>query len=260
LNTALSKSFAATGNDEYRQLAIGNMQFMLETFKENGGNGFHHTWKNGQAKYPAFVDDYAWLVQALLHLQEITGNNQWLDEAERITGFVIDQFSETDTGFFFYTREGQADIIVRKKEVYDGAVPSGNAVMAANLYHLGLLLNRPEWGQRSTEMVLSLGKAIIKYPTSFGVWAGLLQEIAAGTSEVVVLGEDYEPVLKEVLAQYIPHRVLMAAGKSSNYPLLSGKPVHTKTSIWLCFNYSCKQPVYSTQELMALIDSEKMGN
>ncbi|HEX2682773.1 MAG TPA: thioredoxin domain-containing protein [Ferruginibacter sp.] len=260
MNTALSKAFGATGNEEYRQLAIANMQFMLEVFKEKDGEAFHHTWKNGQAKYPAFVDDYAWLIQALLQLQEITGNTQWLEEAGKITAFVTDQFSEVDTGFFFYTREGQTDIIVRKKEVYDGAVPSGNAVMADNLYHLSLLLDRPEWGQRARDMVLSLGKAIIKYPTSFGVWAGLLQEIATGTREVVVMGEQYEAVLKELLAQYIPHRVLMASGKEKNYPLLSGKPVYTKTSIWLCFNYSCKQPVYSTQELMALINSEKMGN
>lgn len=260
MNTALSKAFAATGNDEYRQLAIDNMQFILEVFREKGGEAFHHTWKKEQAKYPAFLDDYAYLVQALLHLQEITGNADWLDEAEKITGFVIDQFSEIDTGFFFYTREGQTDIIVRKKEVYDGAVPSGNAVMAGNLHQLALLLDRPEWGQRAKEMAASLGKAIIKYPTSFGVWAGLLQEIAGGTREIAVLGKEYDGVLKDVLATYIPHRVLMAADEPSHRPLLSAKPVHTKTSIWLCYNYSCQAPVDSAQELITLINSGKKAN
>jgi uncharacterized protein len=260
LNTSLSKAFAATGKEAYRQLAVGNMQFMLEAFRDKAGDAFHHTWKNGQAKYPAFLDDYAYLVQALLQLQEITGDTAWLDEAGRVTDFVIGQFSEPDTGFFFYTREGQADIIVRKKEVYDGAVPSGNAVMAVNLHQLGLLLDRKEWGQRAMDMAASLGKAIIKYPTSFGVWAGLLQEIAAGTHEIAVLGENYDPVLKEILAEYIPHRVLMASNKAGDHPLLLGKQVYTKTGIWLCYKYSCQAPVETTGELRRLINSGKTAN
>lgn len=119
MNTACSKAFGATGKEQYRKLAIENMQFLLNNFKEKEGDGFHHTWKNDTAKYPAFLDDYAFLIQALIYLQEITADTTWLAKARTITAFVIENFSEEDTGFFFYTPREQTDVIVRKKEVYD---------------------------------------------------------------------------------------------------------------------------------------------
>lgn len=257
INTALGKAFAATGDEHYRQLAIDNMNFLFEKFSVKDGAGFHHTWKKEQAKFPAFLDDYAFLVQALLQLQEITGDTNWLDKAVAITNFVIDQFSEEETGFFFFTPQNQPDIIVRKKEVYDGAVPSGNAVMATNLYQLSILTGKQNWQERSFAMISSLGNAIIKYPTSFGVWAGLLQEITEGTAEIAITGQDPAEVHRDVLKMYLPHKVVMVAVESSIYPLLSGKPVTEKTNIWLCKNYSCQAPVYSTEQLITLIDKGK---
>ena len=100
MNIACSKAFAATGNEKYRTLAIENMQFVFNNFKGKEENEFHHTWKNDKAKYPAFLDDYAFLIQALIQLQEITTETKWLIHAKSITEFVIKNFSEPDTGFF----------------------------------------------------------------------------------------------------------------------------------------------------------------
>ena len=168
MNTACSKAFAATGNEEYRQLAIDNMQFLLEKFASDKPDEFYHTWKNDKAKFPAFLDDYAFLIQALIHLQEITGDTEWLFKAKAITESVIENFSEPDTGFFFYTRADQEDVIVRKKEVYDGAVPSGNSVMAyiISAFHY---FDKAEWKQRSFRNGNVSGPGITRYPTSFGV-------------------------------------------------------------------------------------------
>jgi uncharacterized protein YyaL (SSP411 family) len=236
------------------------MRFILESFAGKPDGSFYHTWKNGQAKYPAFLDDYAYLVEALLHVYEISADPGWLDRAKLITEYVIGQFSEEDTGFFFYTGKDQKDIVIRKKEIYDGATPSGNAVMAYNLCRLSLLLDKPEWGNRSRNMVSSLGSAITKYPSSFGNWACLLQEFVAGTLEIVVLGRELTPVHKELLAKYIPHRVMMVSTATGEWPLLSGKPLHTKTKLWLCKDYSCREPVDSVDELIALINSPEAVN
>src|SRR5687767_10052024 len=155
MNIALVKAFAATGIEEYRQLAKFNMQFLLKSFANGNSSEFFHTWKNGLAKHPAFLDDYAYLIQALILLQEITGDTGYLIKANEITLFVIENFSEEESispeatssqpGFFFYTHKNQHDVIVRKKEIYDGAQPSGNAVMADNLYRLSLYLDNPSW-------------------------------------------------------------------------------------------------------------------
>jgi uncharacterized protein YyaL (SSP411 family) len=253
MNKACSKVFAATGEESYRALAIQNMQFLLEKFK--GGNGnFFHTYKK-EARYPAFLDDLAYLLDALLHLQEITADPQWLLEAEQIAEQVIVNFSDTETPYFFYTPVGQQDVIVRKKEVYDGATPSGNSMMASVLHHLSLLLDRPEWGQRSEEMLLRLGNALLRYPTSFGNWACLLQEKVLGINEITLLGPTVEQAHVSLLRSYIPHRVLMVSVRTDDrFPLLRGKTISSVPAYWLCKNYACMPSVDSLSNLLNLID------
>jgi uncharacterized protein len=260
MNTALSKAFAATGNKDFRQLAIDNMQFLLSRFSVNDSNEFYHTWKNDKAKYPAFLDDYAFLIQALIHLQEITADKKWLMKAKSIADYVIEYFSETGTSFFFYTNAGQQDVIIRKKELYDGAVPSGNSVMAYNLFHLSILFDKKEWKERSLNMLSSLGNAITRYPTSFGIWACLLQEVIFGTNEITIVGNVSENLQVELLKHYIPHRVVMISGDSdTGFPQLIGKPSTNPPSIYLCRNYTCLHPVFTVSDLIALINKPPGG-
>ena len=104
-------------------------------------------------------------------------------------------------------------------------------------------------------MISSLGKVIVQYPTSFGNWACLLQEIIAGTDEIAVVGKEFAGVYREILDQYIPHRVMLAApDPDTAYPLLAGKPTSVKPVIFLCRNYTCEQPVFSAIELRTLIN------
>ena len=184
-------------------------------------------------------------------MQEITGEAQWLTEAANITEIVISQFSDTETPYFFYTPAGQQDVIVRKKEVYDGATPSGNSMMANVLHHLSLLLDRPEWGQRSEDMLARLGNAVLRYPTSFGNWGCLLQEKVLGTNEITLLSPFLEPSHTELLCSYIPHRVMMVSVRTDDrFPLLRGKTMSSVPAYWLCKNFACLPVVGSLQELL----------
>lgn len=261
MNTALSKAFAATGNRSYRQLAIDNMQFLLGQFSAKNSNEFFHTWKNDIAKYPAFLDDYAFLIQALIHLQEITADKKWLMKAKSIAEYVIDYFSEAGTSFFFYTNAGQQDVIIRKKELYDGAVPSGNSVMAYNLFHLSVLFDKKEWKERSLNMLSSLGNVITRYPSSFGIWACLLQEAISGTNEIAIVGQVSENLQLELLKNYIPHRIIMISDDSDpGFPLLTDKPATNPPSVYLCRNYTCLHPVFTVNDLISLINKAPGGN
>ncbi|MES1214245.1 MAG: thioredoxin domain-containing protein [Bacteroidota bacterium] len=258
MNTACSKAFAATGKEEYRQLAIQNMQFLLSKFQSSNANEFYHTWKNDIAKYPAFLDDYAFLIQALIHLQEITADTNWLIIAGSITEFVIENFSDPESGLFFYTRESQKDVIIRKKEIYDGAQPSGNSIMAYNLYQLSILFDNIEWKQKAFDLISVLKNAIVRHPTSFGMWAIFFQEIIAGTDEIVITGKDISTIHTELLQQYFPNRVLMASATPGlNFPLLSGKPIKRVPSISLCRNFTCLPGVTTVKELISLINREE---
>jgi len=258
MNTACSKAFAATGKDEYLKLAVANMQFLLEKFATSNHSYFHHTWKHDEAKYFAFLDDYAFIIQALLHLQEITADAEWLIRAKEIAENVIENFSEDETGFFFFTDVRQTDIIFRKKEIYDGATPSGNATMAYNIYQLSILFNIPEYRARAENMIRSLTNTIIRSPTSFGVWINFLLETTFGTMEIAVVGDKPALKAKEVLAQYFPHKVLMASENGiGNLPLLAGKKAANPPLIYLCKDYSCLKPVSGVNELIRLIDTGK---
>ena len=250
MNTAYSKAYAATGIVHFKEVARRNMQFLLSAFGADPSQ-LHHSWKAGQAKHPPFLDDYANLIDALLHLAQITTDYSFLDKAGELAAAVLENYADEASPLFFYTQKGQADILLRKKEIYDGATPSGNAVMAYNLYRLGILLDRGEWRTRAKEMIRAMDELPVKYPTSFGLWLSVLYEMIKGTAEIAVVGEEHERFLIELLQTYLPHKLIMAAPAAQPlYPLLADKKVPGKTHIFLCRNYVCQLPVSSPADAL----------
>ncbi len=256
MNAAYSSAFAALGNEAYRQKAIANMDFLLTTFRKE--KGLWHVYKEGVKKFPAFLDDYAYLIKALLQLQQITSNQEYLHTAKELAEYVIDHFSESETGYFYFTEEGQADIVVRKKEVYDGAVPSGNSIMADNLAQLGILFDLPEWKERSVKMLLGLQDAVVRYPGSLGVWASLLLKQSKGFTELAVVGNNFEAMRDEIIRLYIPHVILQSSAKSHRtFPLLFDRESSDGcTYFYLCKGYACQRPTAEIQEIRALLSSK----
>lgn len=254
MNIAYSKAYAATGNEHYKETAVKNMQFLLRSFGSDI-NQLNHSWKNGVSRHPAFLDDYSNLISALINLAQVTGDYSYLTKAAGLTVVVLTHFSDDDSPFFFYTHKQQSDILLRKKEIYDGATPSGNAVMAYNLYQLSILLDKQGWRTRTENMIKSIGEVAIKYPTSFGVWLYILGELISGTAEIAIVGTGSKRYLEEVLFLYLPHKLLMASEKPlDQFPLLAQKPGNSENHIYLCKNYSCEKPVSTIDELVKLLN------
>jgi len=250
--TACCKAFGALGKQEYADMAIRNLDFIRQKLRTTSGKFFHVYKELG--KHPAFLDDCAYLIQGLIHLQEITGDQQYLEEARVLTEWVIEHFSEAETGFFYFTHEDQADVIVRKKEVYDGAVPSGNAVMAFNLYYLGVVYNNGDWRERAMKMCASLMRVVTRYPGSFGMWAMLIMGLTWSVPEIAIIGEELGKVRIEFLRTFIPLRVFQSATRGNErFPLLAGKPYSADTQLFLCKNYACQRPVNQVSDLIRLL-------
>ena len=255
LNIGLSKAYAALGEDRYRQMAIANMDFLRSRFRGEGTHHYHHAYK-GEARVPAFLDDYAPLISALLHLQEITGNGDYLVEAKDLLQFVIRHFSEPETGFFFYTHDGQKDVLLRKRDVYDGATPSGNSMMASNLLYLGIVFDEKEWIARASRMAAALHRPVTSYPGSFGVWATLFQALTYSIPEVVITGHRPENARKEFLAHLIPYRVFQSSQQeNTQFPLLRDKPASRDPLIFVCQNYACQLPVNEVATAIRLVEN-----
>ncbi len=254
---AVAKAGVVLGNEAYKTLAVKNFEFVMDRFKDgNKGVGLKHTYKNGFANYPAFLDDYAYLIAASIQLYETTLNDIYMQKAYDLCEYVIENFTDEADTFFYFTEVGQKDVIIRKKEIYDGATPSGNATMAENLFHLAIIFDKPDWKVRAIKMLELLLPSIIKYPGSFGIWGSLLLQQNAGMNEIAIIGTDHVAVTSNVLLNFIPNLIVMsAATENKRFPLLANKPEATTVLIYLCKNYACLPPVSDIQLLMEAIDN-----
>ena len=250
--TALCKASSALGNKFYKEKAVRAYEFLLSKFKVNENNyELHHTYKNDIAKYPGFLDDYACLIEASIQLQEITSDNKYLEYAKSFTEYVMENFESSDKHVFFYTNKNQKDVVVRKKEIYDGAVPSGNSIMVKNLFYLSLIYNKTEWQQRGANGIIQLLDLIAKHPTSFGNWACIFIDEVAQINEIAITGKGFEKIRDQLLSFFIPNKVLQSTEtETDDYPLLAQKGISAEPMIYLCRNYACQSPVNNVNTIV----------
>jgi uncharacterized protein len=251
--TAYAKAYAALGNFEYKEAAERNISFILENFRKTEQE-FYHTYKEGKRQYDAFLNDYAYLIEALLAVYAITFKDKYLLLAGDLTAYTIENFYDKDNHLFYFTSEQQNDIIVRRKDLYDSAVPSGNSTMVHNLQRIGILLDKENYTQLAQDMLSSIAESIEKYPTSFGRWASAAINLVHPIKEVAILGDDALDLAKTANSWFVPNIVIMATKENkANFPLLADKNVLPNTKIYVCQNYACQLPVDTLEQAKELI-------
>jgi uncharacterized protein len=224
---------------------------MLEKFA--GEHGLLHTWKKGVARIPAKLDDYAFLVQALMQLASASGENKWAVSGADLMHTIIGDFSH-DNGFFYYTPAHQTDMPVRKVDVYDGAIPSANAVMAHNLWICGTCLERSDWMERAWNILGDMSDLALRYSYSFGYWALQIQRHAAGLKTMICAGADAGDDLKQLQARYLPQVYTLTSKKEIfELPIMEKKFFPGKKLIFVCTGHACLPPVSSVQEALQLV-------
>lgn len=251
-NRAFTRAYGATGLAAYLDVAERNMQFLLKHCSVNKtgapfAEGALHQYRQN---IPAFLDDYAFLIQALMELQEATGNTDLLNIAKTLLEQTLAHFADTGSSLFFFTNDAQTDVILRKKETYDGSQPSSNAIMCENLAKMAIYFNRPEWAQRAEQMLLAIGGAAAKYPSSFAAWASVLQKNVFGYSELSLTGSGAKTNLPEVLKIFIPGRLMMAAeANNADWPMLKDKFADNELNIYVCQKNTCLAPVKIPEQI-----------
>ncbi|MFN5376202.1 MAG: thioredoxin domain-containing protein [Chitinophagaceae bacterium] len=250
-NHALVKAALAFEEPQWLEIAEQNMKFLLKVFQGTEEYQWLHTYKNGIARYSAFLDDLSYLVQALITLYEPTGNLLYLEKARTILRYIQTNYIDENGTFFYYTPSFQKDVLVRKKDIYDGAMPSSNALMAWNLYKAGTLLGEDGWKRQSAQMLLTVREGVIKYPNSFGVWANLMLEMTQGTHEILVLGPEAHEKGTKLLTHYIPNKVVMLGTEiDDQYPLMQQKSLTADTLFYVCRDYTCQLPQKDPHEVL----------
>ncbi len=255
MNIAFSKAFIATGKNEYRDIAEKNMNFLLNKMIQN--DILFHCYKNNSSYNEAFLEDYSYLIWALIQLQEITGNQEYLIIAKKLTNVIIENFADIDSNYFFFTAKNKKNILVKKVDVYDGATPSANAILAHCFQYLSVVFFNDEYKKITKKMLLGLQSAIEKHPTSFSVWALAIQQVVNEQKEIIITGYESLEEIKKINKIYIPNKILLITNhnNSEKIPLLTNKTYSTKIQYYLCQNQTCFQPVTDLQKFLHLYNT-----
>ncbi len=257
-NALMSSAYIHAGRAlreaSYFSIAERNLEFLLDRFSQKDQKGLLHSWKDGQAQYAAFLDDYALLIAALLDASESTGRLEWIRKADDLTAFVLEHFLDHSENLFYFTSKEQEDLILRKKEVYDNATPSGNSTMVQNLLRLAVYLDRSEYQDLAGQMLKKIQPALSKYPNAFARWGRAYLQWVYSAPEVAIVGPSSLQTLRSLQATALPQAAWIAAREGTeDFPLLKGKTAGAKDRIFICENYACRQPVSEVEAALELL-------
>jgi uncharacterized protein YyaL (SSP411 family) len=256
-NGLMMASFAEAGvvlnRPDYTDAARRNAEFVLSNLRRDGA--LLRTWKDGVAKFNAYLEDYAFLIEGLVTLFETTGESRWLNEALTLTDLMIEEFWDEEGGGFFFTGKSHESLIVRSKDYFDNATPSGNSVAALILLRLATLMDNQTYRNLATAVLREVGDQVRRYPSGFGYALSAADFLLSTPKEVAIVGKDaadISPLLAETWRHYLPNKVVAPgiAGESAAIPLLENRPpVNDLATAYVCENYTCQQPVTDVFDL-----------
>ena len=245
-------AYFATGQNQYLEIALKNADFLERKMIGKDGQVWR-SYKDGNPSVEGFLDDYAILAKAYLHLYEATFNIHWLEKSYSIAEYAVLHFRDKQSGFFFYTSDESESLIARKMELPDNVIPSSNSIMADVLYRLGLYYDKDSYQEMSEAMVIQVTAELTKNGPYYANWASLVGRMAYQPYEVAIMGEGAIQTAKQMQSAYLPTVVFMG-GTMENLPLLQNKHVKDETIIYVCRNKVCKAPTKDIQSALNQIN------
>lgn len=240
----LSKAAAALNNTVVKQKAINGWNNLMRVMTLEG-NHLAHSSTYIQQPLTACLDDYAMTIAASLSLQEITGEVEFLEKAYGLTEYVQKHFNKSVNGLFDYTHSLQTDIIKHQQDLFDTSLPSGNSLMAYNLFHIGRIYEKLDWIKDSKDLSNKVATLMKRYPESMGQWAILFLFHNQEPEDWILTGSGCEKLLSAALELFRPLKLVQASVVEKNYPLLKNKKFDEGPLLYVCENFTCKTPISS---------------
>lgn len=264
---ALAQASRVFGNPAYSLAAGTAMRFILDRMRLADG-GLLHRYCAGEAAITAFADDYAFITRALIELYETSFDPAWLEEALVLGRYLDLHFSNTHNNGYFTTSDEGDHLIVRKKEIYDGAIPSGNSVMLGNLALLGHLTGNPAYEEQATGLADRFSGIIRRSPSAYSEYLCCLDYLLGPAMDVVIAGEEYDPVVKEMMqiirGSYHPSVTVHCRTMESSHalekvaPFIRAMTPHDgKAMAYVCRGRTCSTPVITPDALRKLLDEKR---
>ena len=259
---ALADAGAALGRQDYIDAASACARFVWESMRDSDGR-LLRTWKGGEAHLNAYLEDHAYLVEALLRLYEATLEVRWFDAARETADAMIARFADDELGGFFTTSNDHEELIARRKDVGDHPIPSGNSSAAYGLLRLAALTGESAYEERALGTMRLFAPAAVQHPEAFG---HLLQAIDFHLSpirEVALVGPangagsatGLEELARVVRSAHRPHVVLAGGEEGTERPelLRERTSVEGQPAAYVCERFACRAPVTEPAELEAAL-------
>jgi uncharacterized protein len=261
---ALADAGAALGRQEYLDAACACARFVWESMRDSEGH-LLRTWKDGEARLNAYLEDHAYLVEALLRLYEATLEVRWFDAARETADAMIERFADDEHGGFFTTSNDHEELIARRKDVGDHPIPSGNSSAAYGLLRLAALTGEGGYEDRALGALRLFLPAATQHPDAFGHLLQAVDFHLSPVREVALVapgnGSGGTSGLAElanvVQSAHRPHVVLAGGPEGSERPeLLRKRPaVEGRPAAYVCEHFACKAPVTDPRELAEALGS-----
>jgi hypothetical protein len=253
--SALADAGAVLERDDYLEAARVCAEFVLSELRD-AENNLLRTWKDGRAALPAYLEDHAYLLQALLVLYEATFDERWYVEAIALADTMIERFADRDDGGFYTTAADVPHLVSRLKDLEDTPIPSGNSAAALGLLRLARLSGDGEY-ERQAAGVLALNAPLaLRHPLAFGHLLQALDLYLATPREVAIVGAG--PLTGALRTRYRPHLVLAGTDADSTAGtavalLRERTTVDGRQAAYVCERFSCRLPVTELAALEALL-------
>jgi len=247
--SAMAEAARVFGDARYLESATRTADFLLRSHAKSDGR-LLRTSRAGRAHLDAYLEDYAYLAEGLIDLYEAGGAESYLHAAARLAEFLITDFMDQEQGGFFTTAKHHESLILRHREGTDGAIPSANAVAASALVRLSFHFDRDEWRNAAISAVRAYGRQMTRYPRAFAKSLAVLDFLTEGPVELALMAsespEEFRALREAVAQYYLPNRVVATGlpGQPSSLPLLNDRSaISGKATLYVCRNYSCRQPI-----------------
>ncbi len=257
---SLAEAARVFGRDDYRQAAIRCGEFLLERLYTGDGR-LLRTYKDGQARLNAYLEDYANLIDALIELYQLTFDDRWFTVAQALADSILTHF-RADDGGFYDTSDDHERLITRPRQLQDNAVPAGNSMAVKQLLRLAAYTGESRYDEAARDALKLLSEALKQYPQAFGEALNAVDMIVNGVQEIAVVGDlDAEPthaLLGVITETYRPNAIVALTQADvdgeHDIPLLNyrvqrgGQP-----TVYVCENFACKMPVTTPEAMRELL-------
>ena len=264
---AFAEAGAALKRPDYLAAASANGHFLNQQMVVDGG--LLRTYREGQAKIPGYLEDYACVADGFLALYEATFRQEWLDRAVALTNRMISLFWDEGVGGFYDTGSEHESLVTRPRDVFDNAQPCGGSVASEVLLKLAIITGDEDYNLKASQPLRALSRLMTQAPGGAAYWLGVLDFYVSMPREIAVVGdlenEDTGALRDAIYRRYLPNKVLVGTtGDGENaddapgyeMPLLADRGmIDGRATAYVCQNYVCQLPVIDPESLEKQLDS-----